>query len=53
MNDVTVVFELTGYQAEVLRLMAERAGKTVDQLVGSFFCPAVHCTSDDTVSVAE
>lgn len=39
MNDVTVVIELTGYQAEVLRLLADRSGKTVDQLVNSFFHP--------------
>lgn len=37
MKYVTVNFNVTGYQAEVLRLMAERSGKTVDQLVASFF----------------
>ena len=44
MNEIVVNVQVTGYQAEVIRLMAEKAGKTVSDYVASFFSDEVHCT---------
>lgn len=44
MNEVEVIINLTAYQAEVLRLMSEKSGKPVEEIVASFFSNEVQCT---------
>lgn len=45
MNEVEVLIDLTSYQVEVLRLIAERRGLTIQDFINSiFFVPQVHCT---------
>ena len=44
MNDIEVVIDLTAYQAEVLRLISEKSGKTEEEVIVNFFTNEVHCT---------
>lgn len=44
MNPMEIVLDLTQYQAEVLRLVAEQTEKTVEELILSFFSNKVQCT---------